>query len=48
MSYRSTLLKGGCIGIVYGTAIGLITGDTRSLDNGSFSIFFISQGPDPS
>ena len=30
------LLKGGYIGHYIGTTIGLITGDTRSLDNGSY------------
>ena len=29
-------LKGGYVGIIYGTTIGFIKGDTRSLDHGSY------------
>ena len=33
---QSKLLKGGYIGDYIGTTIGVIKGDTRSLDNGSY------------
>ena len=35
MSYSLNSLKGDIYGIIQGTTIGLIKGDTRSLDNGS-------------
>ena len=37
MSYSLNSLKGGYIGIVQGYIIGVIKGDTRSLDNGSYA-----------
>ena len=36
MSYSLNSLKGGCIGDYIGTTIGVIKGDTRSLDNGTY------------
>ena len=36
MSYNLKSLKGNIQGIILGTAIGPIKGDTRSLDNGSY------------
>ena len=36
MSHSLNSLKGGYMGIIYGTTIGVIKGDTRSLDNGSY------------
>ena len=36
MSYSLNSLKGGYIGIIYGTTIGVIKGDTRSLDYSSY------------
>ena len=37
MSYSLNSLKGHIQGIIYGITIGDIKGDTRSLDNGSYS-----------
>ena len=34
--YSKLLKKGACMGILYGIAIGVIKGDTRSLDYGSY------------
>ena len=36
MSHSLNSLKGGYIGIIYGTIMEVIKGDTRSLDNGSY------------
>ena len=36
MSYSLNSLKGDIWGILWGTTIGAIRGDTRSLDNGSY------------
>ena len=36
MSHSLNSLKGDIKGIIQGTTIGLIKGDTRSLDNGSY------------
>ena len=38
MSYSLNSLKGVIYGIIYGTTIGLIKGDTRSLDNSSYAL----------
>ena len=38
MSYSLNSLKGGYIGIKWGSIIGDIKGDTRSLDYGSYNI----------
>ena len=35
VTYSLNSLKGGYIGVYIGTTIGVIKGDTRSLDNGS-------------
>ena len=35
VSFSLNSLKGGYIGIIYGTTIGVIKGDTRSLDYSS-------------
>ena len=35
MSHCLNSLKGGTEGIISGTTIGVVKGDTRSLDNGS-------------
>ena len=37
MSYSLNSLKGVIWGIILGTTLGLIKGDTRSLDNGLYS-----------
>ena len=39
MSHSLNSLKGVIKGIIYGTTIGVIKGDTRSLDSGSYNIF---------
>ena len=36
MSYSLNSLKGGYIGIIWGTTIRVIKGDTRTLDYGSY------------
>ena len=36
MNHSLNSLKGVIWGTIYGTTIGLIKGDTRSLDNGSY------------
>ena len=38
MSHNLSSLKGVIWGITWGTTIGVIKGDTRSLDNGSHSL----------
>ena len=38
MSYSLNSLKGVIYGILWGTIIGVIKGDTRSLDNGSYEL----------
>ena len=43
VSYSPNSLKGGYIGEIYGTIIGVIKGDTRSLDYGSCQGFFGSR-----
>ena len=38
MNHSLNSLKGVIWGTIYGTTIGLIKGDTRSLDNGSYEV----------
>ena len=40
MSYSLNSLRGVIWGIIYGTTIGVIKGDTRSLDNGSYDFLW--------
>ena len=44
VSYNLNSLKGGYIGIIYGTTIGVIKGDTRSLDYSSCDLGQVSRG----
>ena len=39
MSHSLKSFKGGYIGIIQGTTIGVIKGDTRSLDYGSYRVW---------
>ena len=44
MSHNLNSLKGVIWGIIYGTTIGLIKGDTRSLDYSSYHKYYLFQG----
>ena len=41
MSYSLNSLKGGYIGLIEGTIMGVMKGDTRSLDHGSHGILVV-------